>query len=272
MNKNEKQEDLLVYKDNVSEKEKDKYNTKHSRNKYAVKAMTFGKKHYETIAIFLLIVMILATIGTIRKSIANGTNSLKDSYGKAFQSERDAAYQKQYDKYFDRAEKQYHVSNRVSISVSGIKESEALEVLKVSDIEFVAENGDSNEHHITSWLEVPGDAVYVVNLQKAEFIVDDQRHYILARIPKPEISSVSIDYQNVKKLLFKNDLFNESIQVGEEQARRQLDQGNILIRKEFASNEYYFKSAQKAAVSSVKSLISGMNPGVDDLTVDVEFI
>ena len=144
-------------------------------------------------------------------------------------------------------------------------------MLKISDVEYSIVGSSDNSNNITSWLEVPGQGTYVVNLQAAEFIVDDERSYVLVRVPYPELTNISIDYANVRKLFFKNDLFDDSYKVGEDLASQQLRSADSLIKKEFTSNQHFYLSAQKAAISTIQCLVKQLNPEVTDLTVDVEF-
>lgn len=120
-------------------------------------------------------------------------------------------------------------------------------------------------------MEVPGQGTYVVDLQTAEFIVDNKRSYVLVRVQHPELTNITIDYSNVQKLFFKNDLLNDSCKVGEDLARKQLRSADMLIKKEFASNQHFYLSAQEAAVSIIQCLVKQLNPEVPKLTVEVEF-
>ena len=225
----------------------------------------------KTIYIVLLIIMVTMTVIFGKDIVGNGAQALADSYNAAYALEHDAAYQTQYQKYFDAAEAKYHVSNEVLITIGDIQETEKLEVLKVSDVEFIVEDKNSNDGNITSWLEVPGEGTFVVDLQAAEFVIDNARAHVLVRAPYPELTNVSIDYGNVQKILFKDDIFNGSYKEGEELAQKQLNEGDLLIKKEFASNQNFYLSAQEAAISSIQCLVRQMNPGVDNLAVDVEF-
>lgn len=223
------------------------------------------------IAIVLLLIMGAVTVYLANGIIGAGASALFDSYNSAYASERDAAYQAQYEKYYERAEQEYHVSNRVSVSIGDLRETAALEVLTVSDVEYIVEEGSTNSNGITSWLEVPGQGTYIVDLQAAEFIVDDERGYVLVRAPYPELTNITINYANVQKLFFKNDLLNDSYKVGEELARKQLGSADMLIKKEFASNQHFYLSAQEAARSTIQCLVKQLNPELPDLDVDVEF-
>lgn len=66
-------------------------------------------------------------------------------------------------------------------------------------------------------------------------------------------------------------LFNDSYSVGEDLARSQLNSADLLIKKEFASNQHFYLSAQEAAISSIQCLVKQLNPKLPDMTVDVEF-
>lgn len=219
------------------------------------------------VCIILVVVCIFLFMGVI----SSGAESLKNSYDASYMAEKDETYKTIYQVFFDNAEEKYHVSNRVSITIGNMKEQEKLEVLKVSDVEFVIEGKDDNSGNMTSWLEVPGEGVYVVDLAAGEYIIDDERAHVLVRVPYPELVNIKIDYSNVKKLLFRDDIFNGSYKEGEELAMKQLGQGDVLIKKEFQSNQGYYVTAQKSAKTSIINLVQQLNPNVENLNVDVEF-
>ena len=216
-------------------------------------------------------IMFVIAVFLLRSVIGKGAEALTDSFNASLASERDAAYQEQYRKYYDAAEAANHVKNRGSIYIGDITETEVLEVLKVSDVEFIVEDSKDNAGNVTSWLEVPGEGTYVVNLKAAEFIVDNERASVLVRLPYPELTNISIDYSNVKKILFKDDVFNGSYKQGEDLAMKQLNEAELLIKKEFASNEHFYLNAQEAAVSTIECFVREMNPDIEDISVTVEF-
>ncbi|MBO6310739.1 MAG: hypothetical protein J6N70_18250 [Oribacterium sp.] len=49
------------------------------------------------------------------------------------------------------------------------------------------------------------------------------------------------------------------------------DSADMLIKKEFASNERFYLSAQDAAVSTIQCLVRQLNPQNTDMIVEVEF-
>lgn len=242
-----------------------------SSNKRLTNNLKIKKGTGSVICIVLMIIMVTIALMLLQNAIFDGASALADGYDAVFASEKNRTYDELYKKFYDEAEAEYHVANHASIYIENIKEMENLEVLKVCDVEFIVEDGADNSGNITSWLEVPGEGTYVVNLSAAEFIVDNARNHVRVRLPYPELTNIKIDHSNVKKILFKDDAFNGSYKQGEELAEKQLDQGDLLIKKGLASNEHFYLNAQKAAVSAIKCLIRELNPEVENLTIDVEF-
>ena len=198
--------------------------------------------------------------GTVDKGVA----AMSNSYNEAYSYEKDLAYSEKYDSYKQSIEKRHHVSNNVSIEIGELRETQKLEVLKVSDVEFIIEEG----------LEVPGEGVFVVDMAAGEYIVDNERNYVHIRVPYPELTNVKIDYADVGKVLFENGIFfynNEDYATGEELARKQLDIASMLIKKEFISNQRLYLSAQDAAKTSIETLVRQLNPDVEGLSVEVGF-
>lgn len=231
----------------------------------------YKKEQVIVIEIILLIIFSAGFLALRSYSVREGAKATAASYAAAYDREKENTYQKLYEKYYQLAEREYHVSNRVAVEIGGLREMAALEVMSVSDIEYILEDSEDNDKGITSWLEVPGQGTYVVDLQAAEFVVDDERDYVLTRVPYPELTNVSINYAGVKKLFFANNILNDSYNVGEDLARRQLSQADVLIKKAFASNQYFYLSAQEAAVSTIQCLVKELNPEIPELTVEVEF-
>ena len=232
-----------------------------------------SKRDTRKVVAILCLIVVVISIALIFGAIKTGTKAVNDSFDDTFNSEKEAVYQKIYEKYFTQAEEKYHVSNRVSISVEDLKETAKLEVLTVTDTEYIIEDSETNDDGYVSWLEVPGQGTYVIDLQSAEFVVDNERQSVLVIIPYPELTNVSIDYTNVKKLLFENEnlISNGNYSKGEDKARSQVDSALSLIQKEFASNQYYYETAQNAAITTVQCLVKQLTPEIENLTVDVEF-
>ncbi len=224
------------------------------------KIIKFKKEHpylYGTIILMVIVCIISAFIFAFR------------AYKKEEKKVKEEKESSFYEYGYKEGEKEKHVSNQGSIIIDSIKEAANLEVLEVRDVEFVFQGPDKN---ITVWLEVPGTGTFIVDLQISEFIIDNDRNYILIRVPEPELTACKIDYAGVKQLKFENDVFNDSIAIGEDMAREMLQDGYLLIQKEFASNQRYYNSAKAAAESLIIGMVKEANLNRDNLQVEVEFM
>lgn len=228
-------------------------------------------KRCKIVVSVVCVLMLFVSAGVLFSAIKHGGTVMAETYKDVCEEEREAVYQEQYEIYRAAGEERHHVSNRVSIYVGNLQEEQRLEVLKVSDVEFIIENREDNSYNIVSWLEVPGEGTFVVDLKAGEYIIDEERANVLVRVPYPELDNVCIDYANVRKILFKNDIFNESYKIGEELAGQQLARADMLLKKEFTSNQNYYINAQETAKHTIEALIRQLNPEVPNLTVDVEF-
>lgn len=175
---------------------------------------------------------------------------------------------------YNMGEASNHVKNRGTISIESVQEKAELEVLKVSDVEYIT--NEKKEDKVTSWLEVPGNGVFTVDLSMSEFIVDDARHYVLARVPKPEINAenIEIETQKVKIIAYENNHWvfdNGSVEEGEELVRKQLSEAQTKIQEDIQSNERYFDIAQTSARNNIKQLIKSLNEDIPSLDIEVEF-
>lgn len=125
---------------------------------------------------------------------------------------------------------------------------------------------------ITSWLKVAGRGTYTVNLDEAEYIIDNARSHVHVRIPKPELT-VTIDAGRMDKILFKQNKFirSSSEKEGFELAMDQYAMAQDKLEANFISNIQYQDWAEESAVRMIRTVIKGFNPDVEDLEVDVDF-
>ena len=230
---------------------------------------TLGMKGI-VISAILIVGLIAASIVLWNDSVKVGADALADMYNTAYKTEKDAVYQKLYKTAFERAEEKYHVSNTVIISIGNLEESEKLEVLKASDVEFITEDSDKNSGNVTAWLEVSGQGTFVVDLGAAEFLINNEQRNVLVRLPNPELSNVTIT--NAERRLFKDDFFNGSYSEGVTLALKQRNEATLQIQKALMANQFIYSNAQAVAKSMITNLVKQFNPDIPDLTVDVEFM
>lgn len=228
------------------------------------------KKHGFTLSVVLMIFLVTVCILLLRGAIRVTSESISDSYRTAYNSEKSDAYEALYQNAYDRAKQKYHVSNTVVISIANITESEKLEVLKANHVEFITVDREDNSDNITAWIEVSGTGVFVVDLQVAEFIVDNAHRYVCVRIPYPELSEVSINTMSRK--LFKDGILKGSISDGVHLTVDMINEAQYRIRKALMSNQYIQENAETVAASMITNLVKELNPDIPNLSVEVEFI
>ena len=217
--------------------------------------------------------IIVASIMVARNSIHRGASIAAASFDTSFDSARETKYTQYHDMAFLLSEKEHHVHNDITISISAVKEKSELEVLRISDIADIITSSEDNKAGTTSWLKVYGTGVFKVNLAAAEFVVDNERHYVLVRIPRPKLDPNNIGIDRFEILHFEENKWNvnNSTRSGEELARNQLGEARQTIQEDFESSEQYSKYAEASSKSMLMALIQGINPDVEDIQVDVEF-
>lgn len=230
------------------------------------------KKLFSLSNICFAMTIILIVIGglVLSSTIQKGGQSAQEAYENAKSKATDEAYSKFYDTAYASAERKYHVSNKVSIEVASVREESNLEVLHVSDVEYVVESKDNNENNIEVWMEFYGDGVYTVDMKASEFIIDADRHYVLVRVPRPELTNCRITKTN--QLFWQNGVFNKSNSVGTDLAIGIRNEGYAKLNNYMKSNAKFYKSAKESATLVITDLVKGLNSELPDLVVEVEFV
>lgn len=223
-----------------------------------------------TVSVIIIILLIAGSLILIRGGIAAGASALANSYIASYNAEKDSSYQKLYQSAFTKAEESYHTSNTVIISLGNIEETQKLEVLTANDIEFITEDKDNNTGNVTAWLEVEGQGIFVIDLNAAEYVIDNAHRYVLVRVPNPELTNISII--RTTRRLFSDDWKNGSYSEGVDLAIKQRNEASLQIQKALLSNQYIFSNAKDISVSMIQNLVKQFNPDIPDLEVEVEFI
>lgn len=165
------------------------------------------------------------------------------------------------------------------ISIEAAQEVSRLEVLTVSDSEFVIKDPDQNDPTI-SWLEVQGVGVFTVDLTACEFITDSERQYVFVRVPKPaltecKVSGTGKQFWKRKVLSFVDGKLifggNGSVASGVRLAQNQLNEGRIMLEDSMKQNRGFYEAAKTATIDMMGSLVRKWNPDIPNLQVDVEF-
>lgn len=252
-----------------------------------VKSGKVTQKQFILGAMAISAILLCLSVYLVLDSFAEGTGAALDSFDNAKDQAVEDVYQFFYDKSFEAAEKAHHVSNNVSITIGDLREEQKLEVLKVSDVAYeTPEPKDQGwfdeliesvtgifDADVVSWLEVPGNGVFTVNLQAGEFIIDEERQYVLIRVPSPELTEFAIDYENVELLLFEEGgAFKNSAKYGVDKAMEQLQSAELTMMQNVNNNQEFYKRARASTEKMLVNLVQQLNPQLPKLSVEVEFI
>lgn len=221
--------------------------------------------------IAIILCMLIWYFWTQSSSI--GREAAKNAYIQAKEETADKVYDQFYQAAYSYAEKANHVSNVASISIEKVRKIGKLEVLSVNDQVYIISEEKDNNSGASVWISVPGQAVFTVDLEGAEYIIDSDRQYVLVRVPAPVLNLDTIKLGEAEKLLFEEGAFSSksSVGTGEELGQNILREARSTIQIEMESNQEYFQLAKNAATRLIISYVKAFNQGIEGLTVEVEF-
>lgn len=217
-------------------------------------------------------------------SVWAAARSADKSYEIAKNEARSKASEFMYDLYT----REHKVTTEVSISISELKEVSVLEVLEVDTVDYqIVENEEDKTWLIEAvenvtdillkspvhWLKIPGYGIYTVDLNTAEFIVDNERDYVLIRLPKPELTSITIKYDNVLLLYSgKGGLLKNSVKDGIDEARKSYLNAEHNIKQNLLNNKSNSIRAEESAKTLLTNFVKQLNPQIENLIVEVQFM
>lgn len=119
-----------------------------------------------------------------------------------------------------------------------------------------------------AWYKIIGTGVFTVDMALAEIIVDEERNYILIRVPQPTLQP---NLFNVKMEEFHFDSRGfEGIAVGGALAAKAQMEGCENIKNKILASQAYYDCAKSAAVAQLVKMAEDCNPDIK-IKVDVEF-
>ena len=215
-------------------------------------------------------------------TLAVGVNAVGTAFSQSKTEETEAAYQSFYNKGYEEGEKAHHVSNHATISIGNLRETQELEVLAVSEVSYQETKPEENagfqmpwesDKGLITWLEIPGNGVFTVDLQAGEFIIDPIRQLVLIRIPGPELAHFTLDYESVNILYFEESgILKNTAKCGIDTAKELLQSAEFDLIKSVTNNQDLHKRARKATEVMLTTLVQQLNPHLPELTVEVEFL
>lgn len=178
-----------------------------------------------------------------------------------------------YDTVYNLTEEEYHLSNRVTITVKDIQEKADLEVLSIDTYYLYRSDEEDTAQNLTLFYKIPGTGTFTVDMRMTEYIIDNERRHVLVKAPAPAITQFRENYAGIEKLEYRKDgILNGSIKEGEETARKMLARAHTQMMKSFEMTQAYHHAAEESARKLFTMMIKALNPETPELTVDVEFI
>lgn len=206
-------------------------------------------------------------------------NSFADEYLNTVGQKSEEAYNYFYDNAYKLAEKRNHVKNEVILDVSGIRNDPILEVFTVSasDIKMYKIEGQETVFNITLKnggvvvLEGSCTGIFTVDLNMAEAVVDNENKYVLVRVPAPSLTDFTTAEFDVKYFDRETKILNGSTKQGVDAAIEDTKDMTEILHKKIMSNVEARNMATESAKMLIENTVKRLNPGVDGLTVEVEF-
>ena len=220
------------------------------------------KRDIKTIVMIVVaaqvVLAVLLGVFLFKRSYENGKNNTSDRIRK-----------EAYNTVYEATEQANHVSNRVTVSLEGIREKADLEVLQVeSSYIYVSEKGSDK-----IWYSIPGAGSFTIDMRMAEFIVDENRHQVHVIAPPPAITKFDERVEDIQELFYKNNRFigNGSVQEGTQIAQQMMYKAHNQMVKDLELNWSYFQAAEDSAARLIINTIKALNPSIPDIKVIVEF-
>ncbi len=247
---------------------------KENRQKKSLEKRDKSGAAFVVVPIIVIIIAVAVSSYFMRQAIKRAASSGSDAYDQAKQEREAEVYNGIYNDRKEKSEKKYHIRNRVDIDITGIKELSQMEVFRVSDAEYeLLGEGDDDYDNVTSWKRIPAEGVFTVDMAACEYVVDNERKYVLLRVPKPVLGDISIDEKNKKTLLYRDDgLFDKNQQYAADLDEKQTNDAKKKLEKKMRGNQEYYTKAEQSAKIVIKNMVEMLNYDIDDLKVEVEFM
>lgn len=247
----------------------------------------WNRSHFIIGSLCISAALLCLSVYLLLDTFTLGAEAAMDAFTDSKDTAEDEVYQFFYDLGYENAEESHHVSNDVSITIGDLSQEQKLEVLKVSEVDYQVQDPDDKSFmdslkenisnlffkEVVSWLEVPGHGVFTVNLKAGEFVIDKERQRVLIRVPGPELTEFTIDYEHVEVLYFeKGGAFRDSANYGIDKAREQLENAELTMMQKVKNNQDFYKRAKASTQKILGNLVEQLNPHLPNLIVEVEFI
>lgn len=215
---------------------------------------------------FLIILTAVINLSLYRSTVKKAEKAFTASYTSETENQKNDANEK----FYEAALEQYRSENDINTDIPTENNEGKLQVLKINDTICIPQSAESGAEE-GSYLEVPCTGIFTVDLSISEFITDRQRSAVTVRIPQPELTSFTIDFDNAKLKNSSGIIISNGKMTSSELAHQLMSEDDPVIKETLLSNKIFSENAASAAQKIISELILAYNP-YETITADVEFI
>lgn len=212
----------------------------------------------------LIIIVSCISISLYNKTVRTGA----EAFSAAYSDSRDKVSDEISREFYNAALVQY---KPVYSTVTDMEtENGLLEVFRVSDISYIP-HSPAGGVETPFYIEIPCSGIYTVNMQNSEIINDEQRKHVTVRIPQPELTDFTVEFESARLIDTSGITISSVGKSASEYAHEAADEDDPVLMENMLANRIFTENAEEAAKKILVQAISARNPFLD-ITVEVEFI
>lgn len=238
------------------------------------------KSKYQSYKIILFCVSVVALVVSgvlLRQFLSTAKKATDASFQLAYDETKQNTYDQFKQKAFDYYEKKNHVSNRGTLTISNIKEENALEVLSVSDSWVKISDPDTDAEKTTRWVEFSATGVYTVDMTVSEFIIDEYHNLIYVELKTPQLNHIALNTET-KAYLYKYEKgfteVNGDYDSGVKELLNDREEALNHLTEQLENNDENLVVAKKSAEELIRTFLKNVNPDMNlkDSDIQIKFI
>jgi len=218
------------------------------------------------VILILIIISLILNICLHSSAVKKGA----EEYTNAYNGAKNGVISDSHELFYQAAIDQYKTVSEMTTEISTENNEGILEVLRFNDVINVPQNL-TDKTGAACYLSVPCSGVFTVDLNLSEFITDKQRNHVTVRIPRPELSALTIDFENVKLRNSSGVIISNSKATDPDSIQQQFEEDDPVLREAVLSNPVFADAAVQAAQKKISELIKAYNP-FEDVSADTELL
>lgn len=228
------------------------------------------------ILIALICIFMFAGIILINSFMTNFKKAGNAAFDTTYNDTKQETYDGFKQKAFNYYEAKNHVSNRATITIGNIKEENSLEVLSVSESWIKINDGKKSDDNTTRWIEFSATGIYTVDMTMSQFIIDDNKGYVLVKLQTPQLTQFALDTSPVVKnfnyeegMLRINGNYDNGVKMHLEDRAEAYQ----VLKERISGKDEDLTAAKASTETLIRTFIRSVNPELDlkDSDIIIEF-